>query len=98
MQRYNFLFDLKSAFQFFLQVGKFSLDYFGICQVATNFQSCFSSRCCCPHALSRSHCSQRPAAWRSGGVEQRLGREQKMMLPALCQTSHTPACAKPLVG
>jgi len=30
------------------------------------------------------HCSQRPAAWRQAGASAKFGREQKMMLPALC--------------
>ena len=30
------------------------------------------------------------AAWRQAGASVRLGREQKMLLPALCQTSLHP--------
>jgi len=30
------------------------------------------------------------AAWRQAGASVRLGREQRMMLPALCQTSLHP--------
>jgi len=37
------------------------------------------------------------AAWRSGGVSAKFGRELNFQNPAMCQTSHTPTDAKPLV-
>ena len=40
--------------------------------------------------LSPAHCSQRGGGFTQAGASVRLGREQRMMLPALCQTSLHP--------
>jgi len=34
--------------------------------------------------------AQRPAAWRQAGASAKFGREQTMLLPALCQTRLHP--------
>ena len=41
--------------------------------------------------------TQRGGGFTQAGASVRLGREQKTMLPALCQTRLPPACVKPLV-
>jgi len=52
--------------------------------------STFSPQKRLPSELSPAHCSQRPAAWRQAGASVRLGREQRMMLPALYHTKQHP--------
>jgi len=37
------------------------------------------------------------AAWRQAGEAVRFGRERGLLFDTQCRTSHTPACAKPLV-